>query len=43
VLKRRDARQVLAAKAKELQRVLDSVKAPCWRPDPESSGTCQVG
>jgi multiple sugar transport system substrate-binding protein len=43
VLKRRDARQVLAGKAKELQGVLDSVKAPCWKPDPESSGTCQVG
>ncbi len=43
VLKRGDAGRVLAAKAKELQAVLDSVKASCWRPDPESSGTCQVG
>lgn len=43
VLKRGDIGRVLAAKAKELQAVLDSVKAPCWRPDPESSGTCQVG
>ena len=33
----------LAGKAKELQGVLNSVKAPCWKPDPESSGTCQVG
>jgi multiple sugar transport system substrate-binding protein len=43
VLRRRGIRQVLDGKAKELQAVLDSVKAPCWRPDPESTGTCQVG
>jgi multiple sugar transport system substrate-binding protein len=43
VLRRRDSKQVLAGKAKELQEVLDSVKAPCWQPDPEGSGTCQVG
>ncbi len=43
VLKRGDIGRVLAAKAEELQAVLDSVKASCWRPDPESSGTCQVG
>lgn len=43
VLKRGDIGQVLAAKAKELQGVLDKVKAACWQPDPESSGTCQVG
>ena len=43
VLKDGDIDRVLAAKAKELQAVLDAVKAPCWRPDPESSGTCKVG
>jgi hypothetical protein len=43
VLKRGDIGRVLAAKAKELQAVLDAVKASCWQPDPESSGTCQVG
>jgi multiple sugar transport system substrate-binding protein len=44
VLKRgSDIGQVLAGKAKELQGVLDSVEAACWRPDPESSGTCKVG
>jgi multiple sugar transport system substrate-binding protein len=43
VLRDRDIKQVLAGKAKELQGVLDSVKAPCWQPDPESTGTCQVG
>ena len=43
VLKQGDIERVLAAKAKELQAVLDAVKASCWRPDPESSGTCQVG
>jgi multiple sugar transport system substrate-binding protein len=43
VLKDGDIGPVLAAKAKELQAVLDAVKAPCWQPDPESSGTCKVG
>jgi multiple sugar transport system substrate-binding protein len=43
VIRNRDIKQVLAGKAKELQGVLDSVKAPCWQPDPESTGTCQVG
>jgi multiple sugar transport system substrate-binding protein len=43
VLRRRDIKQTLAGKAKELQGVLDSVKAPCWQPDPKSTGTCQVG
>jgi multiple sugar transport system substrate-binding protein len=43
VLRNQDIKQVLAGKAKELQGVLDSVKAPCWQPDPESTGTCQVG
>ena len=34
VLRRRDIGEVLAGKAKELQEVFDSAKAPCWRPDP---------
>jgi multiple sugar transport system substrate-binding protein len=43
VLKRGDIGQVLGGKAKQLQGVLDSVEASCWRPDPASSGTCKVG
>jgi multiple sugar transport system substrate-binding protein len=43
VLRRRDIGEVLAGKAKELQEVFDSAKAPCWRPDPVSTGTCKVG
>jgi multiple sugar transport system substrate-binding protein len=34
---------VLNAKGRQLQRILDSVRARCWRPDPPSSGTCRVG
>lgn len=34
---------VLEGKARELQAVLDSVRARCWRPDPLSNGTCRVG
>jgi multiple sugar transport system substrate-binding protein len=43
VLRRRDIGEVLAGKAKELQEVFDSAKAPCWRPDPVSTSTCKVG
>jgi multiple sugar transport system substrate-binding protein len=34
---------VLEAKGRQLQSVLDSVQARCWRPDPPSSGTCRIG
>jgi multiple sugar transport system substrate-binding protein len=34
---------VLEAKGRQLQSVLDSVRARCWRPDPPSNGTCQIG
>jgi multiple sugar transport system substrate-binding protein len=43
VIRDRNIKEVLAGKAEELQGVLNAVKAPCWPPDPESSGTCQVG
>jgi multiple sugar transport system substrate-binding protein len=43
VLKNKPIEQVLAASAKTLQGVLDQTKAKCWKPDPESSGTCKVG
>jgi multiple sugar transport system substrate-binding protein len=34
---------VLEAKGRQLQLVLDSVRARCWPPDPPSRGTCQIG
>ncbi|HZD24976.1 MAG TPA: ABC transporter substrate-binding protein [Alphaproteobacteria bacterium] len=43
VLKNRAIPATLQSKAKELQTLFDSVQAPCWKPDPVSSGTCQVG
>jgi multiple sugar transport system substrate-binding protein len=43
VLKNRAIPATLGAKAKELQTLFDAVQAPCWKPDPPSSGTCQVG
>jgi multiple sugar transport system substrate-binding protein len=43
VLKNQPTQTALKAKAAEIQRLLDSVKAPCWKPDPPSSGTCKVG
>src|SRR6266508_246801 len=43
VLKSKPVGQVLDAEGKTLQGVLDQTKARCWKPDPESSGTCKVG
>ncbi len=42
VLRGQDIHQVLEAEARQMQRVLDAAKAPCWSPDPPSQGTCQV-
>jgi multiple sugar transport system substrate-binding protein len=43
VLQDQPVRATLDAKGRQLQAVLDAVRARCWRPDPPSSGTCQVG
>jgi multiple sugar transport system substrate-binding protein len=43
VLKNQPIPQTLDAQGKQLQGVLDEAKAKCWKPDPESSGTCKVG
>ena len=42
VLRDQAVKQVLDHEAEDMQRVLDSAKAPCWTPDPASQGTCQV-
>jgi multiple sugar transport system substrate-binding protein len=43
VVERESIPAVLEAKGRQLQAILDSVRAQCWRPDPPSNGTCQVG
>jgi multiple sugar transport system substrate-binding protein len=42
VLRGQPVKQVLDREAEDMQRVLDTAKAPCWSPDPVSEGTCQV-
>ena len=42
VLDGRDAAEVLAEQAPNLQAVFDTSSAPCWAPDPPSDGPCQV-
>jgi multiple sugar transport system substrate-binding protein len=37
-----DIGSTLDEQAPRLQGVLDATKARCWRPDPQSAGTCQV-
>lgn len=43
VLDGNDIRAVLDEQAANLQGVLDAAQAPCWAPDPEGDGVCQVG
>jgi multiple sugar transport system substrate-binding protein len=42
VLDGRDVGATLDEQAPKLQEVLNAAKARCWRPDPASTGTCQV-
>ena len=42
VIKNEDIQKVLNEEATNLQRVMNDTKAPCWRPDPTSTGPCQV-
>ena len=42
VLRDQPVKQVLDREAEDMQRVLDTAKAPCWSPDPVSEGTCKV-
>jgi multiple sugar transport system substrate-binding protein len=42
VTKNESVTTVLADEASQLQALMDRAKAPCWSPDPVSSGTCQV-
>jgi multiple sugar transport system substrate-binding protein len=42
VLRDQPVKQVVDREAEDMQRVLDTAKAPCWPPDPVSEGTCKI-
>jgi multiple sugar transport system substrate-binding protein len=42
VIKGEDIQKVLTEQAAILQAVMNDTKAPCWKPDPPSTGPCQV-
>lgn len=42
VLKNEDIQTVLDAQGAVIQQILNDTKAPCWDPDPPSTGPCQV-
>jgi multiple sugar transport system substrate-binding protein len=43
VVNHENVNSVLDDEGSKLQAVLNTAAAPCWKPDPPSSGTCQVG
>jgi multiple sugar transport system substrate-binding protein len=43
VVNHENVNSVLDDEGSKLQAVLNTAGAPCWKPDPPSSGTCQVG
>jgi multiple sugar transport system substrate-binding protein len=43
VVNKEDINKVLDDEGQKLQDVLNAAQAPCWKPDPVSTGTCQVG
>jgi multiple sugar transport system substrate-binding protein len=43
VINKEDVNKVIDDEAQKLQEVLNTAAAPCWKPDPASTGTCQVG
>ena len=42
VLRNEDIPTALDYEAGVIQKALDTARAPCWRPDPPSTGTCQI-
>ncbi len=42
IVKGEDIQKVLNEEGANLQKVMNDAKAPCWRPDPASTGPCQV-
>jgi multiple sugar transport system substrate-binding protein len=43
VIRGENVKSVIADQGNKLQAVLDTAKAPCWKPDPVGAGTCRVG
>jgi multiple sugar transport system substrate-binding protein len=42
ILRNEDIQTTIDYEAGVIQRALDTANAPCWRPDPPSTGTCQI-
>jgi multiple sugar transport system substrate-binding protein len=42
VLKGEDIKTVLNDQANQMNALLTELKAPCWSPDPPSTGACQA-
>jgi multiple sugar transport system substrate-binding protein len=42
VLNNADIQQTLGTQGQTMQQLITDSKAPCWVPDPKSSGACQV-
>jgi len=42
VLRGQKPRPVLDREAETLKRLMSETGAPCWQPDPPSTGACQV-
>ena len=42
IIKGEDIQKVLTEEGANLQKVMTDTKAPCWLPDPPSTGACQV-
>ena len=42
VLRGEPVKDVLARQGETLQRIMTEANAPCWKPDPASTGVCQV-
>jgi multiple sugar transport system substrate-binding protein len=43
VLRNQPVKATLQSQGDRLQQLLDQANAPCWQPDPDSNGPCQVG
>jgi multiple sugar transport system substrate-binding protein len=42
VVRGENIQRVLADQATQLQEIMNKTGAPCWAPDPKSSGPCRV-
>ena len=42
ILRNEDIASALATESAAVQKALDTARAPCWPPDPPSTGPCQI-